>query len=50
MGNMLKSTCKAAKIKILKNTALQELDLSRFTMYNIDWLLTLQEASSSKFL
>ena len=30
--NMLKNTCKAAKIMIIKNTTLQELDLRRFTL------------------
>ena len=30
--NMLNNTCRAAKIRIIKNTALQELDLNRFTL------------------
>ena len=30
--NMLKNTSKAAKIRIMKNTTLQELDLNRFTL------------------
>ena len=36
------------KIKITKNTALQELDLNRLTLYSINWILTSQEAGSSK--
>ena len=36
------------KIKITKNTALQELDLNCLTLYSINWILTSQEASSSK--
>ena len=30
--NILNNTCKAAKRKIMKNSALQELDLNRFTL------------------
>ena len=30
--NMLKNTCKDAKLTTMKNTALEELDLNRFTL------------------
>ena len=35
MKSTLKNTCKAAKIRIVKDTAFQELDLNCFTLENI---------------
>ena len=37
---MLKNTCKAAKIKIMKNDAFQELDLNHFEKYRLTYNFT----------
>ena len=41
--NMLKNTCKAAKIRIMKNTASEEVNLNRFALKYVNWFLTSKE-------